>query len=120
MADTGAPLYQSLDENQKRRFTFLARMLRPHWMRFGAMHGGAMRSGPMQDGPMHSGPMQDGHGAWFHHHRDRDGSFGRGDENSRRADRDREDFCRDGFGREDRRRAPDGDGRGMDREPHEL
>jgi hypothetical protein len=115
MADTGAPLYQSLDENQKRRFTFLARMLRPHWMRFGAMRGGAMYSGPMQNGP-----MQDRHDAWLHRHRDRDGSLGRDDEDGRRADRDREDFCRDGFDREDRGRTPDDGGRGADREPHEL
>jgi hypothetical protein len=32
IADTGEPLYQSLSEGQKRRFAFLARMLRPHWM----------------------------------------------------------------------------------------
>ena len=30
IADTGAPLYQSLDDAQKARFTILARMLRPH------------------------------------------------------------------------------------------
>jgi zinc resistance-associated protein len=30
VADTGAPLYQSLDETQKNRFTKLARFLRPH------------------------------------------------------------------------------------------
>jgi len=35
VADAGAPLYQSLDEAQKARFTILARMLRPH-----PMHGG--------------------------------------------------------------------------------
>jgi hypothetical protein len=32
MADAGAPLYQSLDDAQKARFTILARMLRPHPM----------------------------------------------------------------------------------------
>jgi hypothetical protein len=32
VADTGAPLYQSLSDAQKRRFTFLAHLLRPHWM----------------------------------------------------------------------------------------
>jgi hypothetical protein len=31
-ADTGEPLYQTFSEAQKRRFVFLARMLRPHWM----------------------------------------------------------------------------------------
>ena len=30
IADTGAPLYQSLDDAQKYRFTMLARILRPH------------------------------------------------------------------------------------------
>ena len=30
VADAGAPLYQSLDDAQKGRFTMLARMLRPH------------------------------------------------------------------------------------------
>jgi hypothetical protein len=30
VADAGAPLYQSLDDAQKSRFTVLARMLRPH------------------------------------------------------------------------------------------
>ncbi len=30
VADAGAPLYQSLDDAQKARFTVLARMLRPH------------------------------------------------------------------------------------------
>jgi zinc resistance-associated protein len=30
IADTGTPLYQSLDEAQKHRFKILARMLRPH------------------------------------------------------------------------------------------
>ena len=52
LADTAAPLYQSLDDAQKQRFTMLARFLRPHerhgamerrgeWReRFGRMHGG--------------------------------------------------------------------------------
>lgn len=35
IADAGAPLYQSLDDAQKARFTILARMLRPHPMRAG-------------------------------------------------------------------------------------
>ena len=30
VADAGAPLYQSLNDDQKGRFTMLARMLRPH------------------------------------------------------------------------------------------
>jgi hypothetical protein len=34
VAETGSPLYQSLTEAQKQRFTLLARMLRPHFRRF--------------------------------------------------------------------------------------
>jgi len=34
VAETGAPLYQSLTDAQKQRFTRLARMLRPHARRF--------------------------------------------------------------------------------------
>lgn len=34
VAETGAPLYQSLTDAQKQRFTRLARMLRPHFRRF--------------------------------------------------------------------------------------
>jgi len=45
VADAGAPLYQSLDDAQKARFTVLARMLRPHPM----MHGG-WRDGRRPDG----------------------------------------------------------------------
>ena len=37
LADTAAPLYQSLDDAQKQRFTLLARFLRPH-----ERHGGMM------------------------------------------------------------------------------
>jgi zinc resistance-associated protein len=47
VANAGAPLYQSLSDAQKRRFTFLAQVLRPHWMhggRFGEEYGG--RGGP--------------------------------------------------------------------------
>jgi hypothetical protein len=32
LAEVGTPLYQSLSDAQKRRFAFLARILRPHWM----------------------------------------------------------------------------------------
>jgi hypothetical protein len=48
IADTGAPLYQSLTDQQKSRFTILARMLRPHQHRQG-MNGG-WRQGRGQDG----------------------------------------------------------------------
>jgi zinc resistance-associated protein len=47
IAETGAPLYASLDDAQKGRFTMLARILRPHrnmaMMR--AMEGGGWREG---------------------------------------------------------------------------
>jgi hypothetical protein len=42
IADAGAPLYQSLDDAQKTRFTMLARMLRPHRHGF---NGGERREG---------------------------------------------------------------------------
>ena len=67
MADTGAPLYQSLDDGQKQRFTMLARLLRPRSM----MMGGGMRRE---------------HGAWFHRGGDgQDGSYDRGREDRRRG-----------------------------------
>jgi hypothetical protein len=40
VADAGAPLYQSLNDDQKSRFVRLARILRPHHqMRWGHEHG---------------------------------------------------------------------------------
>jgi zinc resistance-associated protein len=42
IADAGAPLYQSLSDTQKARFTTLARMLRPHQHGF---NGGERREG---------------------------------------------------------------------------
>ena len=39
LADTLAPLYQSLDDGQKRRFTILARFMRPHPRHFGMGRG---------------------------------------------------------------------------------
>lgn len=52
VADAGTPLYESLTDAQKQRFTFLARMLRPHWMRGGGMkgHGGGMMGHGMMGG----------------------------------------------------------------------
>jgi hypothetical protein len=52
LADAGTPLYQSLSDVQKHRFTFLAHILRPHWMGGGGMgeeHRG-FRNGE-RDGP---------------------------------------------------------------------
>jgi len=57
IADTGAPLYQSLTDAQKGRFMALARMLRPHRMQFGM--GGRDGRGFGRDG---RGFGQDGRG----------------------------------------------------------
>jgi zinc resistance-associated protein len=48
LADAAAPLYQSLDDNQKRRFTLLARMLRPQPVMGGdrGHHRGPRHFGP--------------------------------------------------------------------------
>src|SRR5579863_6180369 len=54
VADAGMPLYQSLTDAQKQRFTILARMLRPHGMRMG--HG-MMAHGMMGHGMMGGGMM---------------------------------------------------------------
>ena len=56
IADAGAPLYQSLNDAQKTRFTMLARMLRPHRQGF---NGGERREGRNFD---RDGRGQDGHG----------------------------------------------------------
>ena len=54
IADTGMPLYQSLDDAQKRRFRILAHMLRPHHHMHasneGYGHGWRQRFGYGQDG----------------------------------------------------------------------
>ncbi|MGA9893301.1 MAG: Spy/CpxP family protein refolding chaperone [Xanthobacteraceae bacterium] len=64
VAEAGAPLYQSLDDAQKGRFTMLARILRPHhpgferWRRFGQGYGrGFERQG--FDRPGFNGPGYD-------------------------------------------------------------
>ena len=52
LADAGTPLYQSLSDAQKHRFTLLAHILRPHWMGGGGMgeeHRGFGNGG--RDGP---------------------------------------------------------------------
>ncbi len=57
VADTGAPLYMSLNEDQKGRFKMLSRMLRPHHR-----HGG------MREGRRGQGEGQgDRHGGWQGH-----------------------------------------------------
>ena len=67
VAETGAPLYQSLTDAQKERFKTLARVLRPHPRRFafneghgGRRHGGRGMEG-MDHGGRHHG-RQDGDG----------------------------------------------------------
>lgn len=60
LADTAAPLYNSLDDAQKRRFLVLARMLRPRpqfaaWRERGGMHRGGMDRGDMGRGGMWRG-----------------------------------------------------------------
>lgn len=55
VAEAGGPLYQSLDDPQKRRFKVLAHMLRPHHM----AGGGWWRKGE------HGGDDHDGRGGYF-------------------------------------------------------
>lgn len=50
LADTLAPLYQSFDEGEKRRFTILARFIRPHPRHFGMGRGGMDGRGGMRSG----------------------------------------------------------------------
>jgi hypothetical protein len=61
IADAGAPLYQSLNDDQKARFTKLARMLRPHQR---GNNGGERREGRNfdRDGRGQDGRGQEGHG----------------------------------------------------------
>jgi hypothetical protein len=61
IADAGAPLYQSLNDDQKARFTKLARMLRPHQH---GNNGGERREGHNfdRDGRGQDGRGQDSHG----------------------------------------------------------
>jgi len=44
LADTAQPLYQSLDDGQKRRFQILARHLRPHWRHHHGLDEGRERN----------------------------------------------------------------------------
>jgi hypothetical protein len=77
VAETGQPLYQSLTDAQKQRFTRLARMLRPHFRRFAFNE----RDGGWRPGG--HGFRRDGEGFGPHHHRSGpDGSNNQGDPNS--------------------------------------
>jgi hypothetical protein len=64
VADATAPLYRSLDDGQKRRFTVLARMLRPMQASQGFRHGrrdrGEMGPGDRGPGGFGSGRFQRG------------------------------------------------------------
>ncbi|MFZ3350104.1 MAG: Spy/CpxP family protein refolding chaperone [Xanthobacteraceae bacterium] len=67
VAETGAPLYQSLTDAQKERFKTLARVLRPHPRRFAFNegNGGWRRGGRGMEGMDHGGRQhgrQDGDG----------------------------------------------------------
>lgn len=74
VADSGAPLYQSLTDAQKERFKTLARVLRPHprWVAFNERNGG-WRHGRGSHG-MGEGMGQGG----FRHHRERPDDGGNG------------------------------------------
>lgn len=77
VAETGTPLYQSLTDAQKQRFTRLARMLRPHFRRFAFdEHEGGWRPGGHEF-------RGDGEGFGPRHHRfGPNGSDDRGDPDS--------------------------------------
>jgi zinc resistance-associated protein len=64
VADTGAPLFQSLNDGQQRRFKFLAHVLRPHWMGGGGFWQehrgfGNMRGPDRDDGGPHGAKHPD-------------------------------------------------------------
>jgi hypothetical protein len=64
IADAAAPLYQSLDEGQKRRFKVLARLDGPrfghghHWRHHGGRHGMMQHRGPAGTGDNGEQPKQ--------------------------------------------------------------
>src|SRR5450759_528336 len=63
LADTLAPLYQSFDDGQKRRFTILARFMRPHTHNFGMRHGETTRHDGTRGGDnFHGSPYRFGDG----------------------------------------------------------
>jgi len=103
IADTGAPLYQSLNDAQKNRFTMLARLLRPHHHGMRGGNEGGWRQGQ-------GGGRGDDRG---YSGREGRGNFGRGDRDFSRDGRDAgrggRDFGQDGrgwhhhrFGQDDR------------------
>jgi hypothetical protein len=75
VADTGAPLYQSLNDAQKERFKKLARLLRPHH-HMHARNEGGQGGNHWREG--HGYGRDGGQGApWWRHH---DRRFGGGDQ----------------------------------------
>jgi hypothetical protein len=72
IADTGAPLYQSLNDAQKNRFTMLAHILRPHHH----MHARNEGDGGWHEGHGY-GREGGGDGHWFGHEGHRFGQDGR-------------------------------------------
>lgn len=62
VADTGAPLYQSLDDTQKGRFMALAHMLRPHHRMHALMHHGWGNGDRFGEGYGHDGRGFGSHG----------------------------------------------------------
>jgi zinc resistance-associated protein len=92
IADTGAPLYQSLTDAQKTRFTMLARMLRPHQHRQ-AFNGGGWRQGRGYGRDGRDGRGEGGHGLG------QDGRhFGQGGQDGQGWGRDGHRFGQDGQG----------------------
>ena len=68
IADTGAPLYQSLTDAQKNRFTVLARLLRPHHHGMLGGNEGGWRQGQWGGRDGHGfGPDGEHEGHWFGH-----------------------------------------------------
>jgi hypothetical protein len=82
IADDGAPLYQSLNDAQKTRFTMLARMLRPHRHGF---NGGERREGRNfdRDGRGQGGRGQEGHGWGGRRFGENGPGFGQGGQDGR-------------------------------------
>jgi len=78
IADTGAPLYQSLNDAQKSRFTKLAHMLRPHHHHMHARNEGGGGHGWREGHSYGRDGERGGHG-WGHHRfgQDEQGSGGR-------------------------------------------
>ena len=77
IADAGAPLYQSLNDAQKTRFTMLARMLRPHRHGF---NGGERREGRNFDRDGRGQGGQGGHGWGGRRFGENGPGFGQGDQ----------------------------------------